>query len=47
MLVPLREAPCHVFEGMSHISFTLDPYAPESREVFTDWAGFFDKHLGH
>ena len=41
------EAELNVFEGMSHISFILNPYAPESREVFTDWARFFDKHLGH
>jgi monoterpene epsilon-lactone hydrolase len=40
------EAELNVFEGMSHISFILNPYAPESREVFTDWARFFDKHLG-
>lgn len=41
------EAELNVFEGMSHIHFILNPYAPESREVFTDWARFFDKHLGH
>jgi monoterpene epsilon-lactone hydrolase len=41
------EAELNVFEGMSHISFILNPYAPESREVFTDWARFFDKHLVH
>jgi epsilon-lactone hydrolase len=41
------EAELNVFEGMSHISFILNPYAPESREVFTDWARFFDKHLCH
>jgi acetyl esterase/lipase len=41
------EAELNVFKGMSHISFILNPYAPESREVFTDWARFFDKHLVH
>jgi epsilon-lactone hydrolase len=41
------EAELNVFEGMSHIHFILNPYAPESREVFTDWARFFDKHLVH
>ena len=41
------EAELNVFEGMSHIHFILNPYAPESGEVFTDWARFFDKHLGH
>ena len=41
------EAELNVFEGMSHISFILNPYAAESREVFTDWARFFDKHLVH
>jgi pimeloyl-ACP methyl ester carboxylesterase len=41
------EAELNVFEGMSHIHFILNPYAPESREAFTDWARFLDKHLGH
>jgi monoterpene epsilon-lactone hydrolase len=41
------EAELNVFEGMSHIHFILNAYAPESREVFTDWARFFDKHLVH
>jgi acetyl esterase/lipase len=40
------DAGLHVFEGMSHIHYVLNPLAPESREVFTEWAKFFDKHLG-
>jgi monoterpene epsilon-lactone hydrolase len=39
------EAELHVFEGMSHIHYVLNPLAPESRELFTEWAKFFDKHL--
>jgi acetyl esterase/lipase len=39
------EAELHVFEGMSHINYVLNPLAPESRELFTEWAKFFDKHL--
>jgi epsilon-lactone hydrolase len=31
------EGELNVFEGMSHISFILNPNAPESREVFTAW----------
>jgi monoterpene epsilon-lactone hydrolase len=41
------EAELNVFEGMSHVSFVLNPYASESREVFTDWARFFDTHPSH
>jgi acetyl esterase/lipase len=41
------EAELNVCEGMSHIHLILNPYAPESRKVFTDWARFFDKHLVH
>lgn len=39
------EAELHVFEGMSHIHYVLNPLASESRELFTEWAKFFDKHL--
>ena len=39
------EAELHVFEGMSHVTYVLNPLAPESRELFTEWAKFFDKHL--
>jgi monoterpene epsilon-lactone hydrolase len=38
-------AELHIFEGMSHIHYVLNPLAPESRELFTEWAKFFDKHL--
>jgi epsilon-lactone hydrolase len=40
------EADLHVFEGMSHFQYIIDPYAPESKEAFTEIARFFDKHLG-
>jgi acetyl esterase/lipase len=35
-----------VFEGMSHAEYLFNPYAPESKEAFTEIARFFDKHLG-
>ena len=40
------EAALQVFEGMSHAQYNFDPYAPETKEVFTEIAAFFDKHLG-
>ena len=40
------EADLQVFEGMSHAQYLFDPYAPETKEVFTEIATFFDKHLG-
>lgn len=40
------EASLQVFEGMSHAQYNFDPYAPETKEVFTEIASFFDKHLG-
>ncbi len=40
------EAELQVYEGMSHAQYNFDPYAPEAKEVFTEIAGFFDKHLG-
>jgi acetyl esterase/lipase len=39
------EAELQVYEGMSHAQYNFDPYAPETREVFTEIARFFDKHL--
>ena len=36
-----------VFEGMSHIQFSLDDRIPEDRQAFTEEAAFLDKHLGH
>jgi acetyl esterase/lipase len=40
------EAELQVFEGMSHAQYNFDPLMPESKEVFTEIARFFDKHLG-
>jgi epsilon-lactone hydrolase len=40
------EAVLQVFEGMSHAQYIFDASAPETKEVFTEIAGFFDKHLG-
>jgi acetyl esterase/lipase len=40
------EASLQVFEGMSHAQYLFDPYAPETKEVFTEIAQFFDGHLG-
>jgi acetyl esterase/lipase len=40
------EAVLQVFEGMSHAQYVLNPYAPESQEVFTEIARFFNAHLG-
>ena len=46
----LREAgvvaALQVFEGMSHGQYMMDPYAPETKEAFTEIARFFDAHLG-
>jgi epsilon-lactone hydrolase len=40
------EAELQVYEGMSHAQYNFDPYAPETKEVFSEIARFFDKHLG-
>ena len=40
------EAELQVFEGMSHAQYKFDPFAPETKETFTEIARFFDKHLG-
>jgi monoterpene epsilon-lactone hydrolase len=40
------EAELEVFEGMSHAQYLFDPYAPETKEAFTELAQFFDRHLG-
>jgi acetyl esterase/lipase len=40
------EAELQVFEGMSHAQYNFDPFAPETKEAFTEIARFFDKHLG-
>jgi epsilon-lactone hydrolase len=39
------EAELQVYEGMSHAQYNFDPYAPETKEVFTEIARFFDRHL--
>ncbi len=40
------EAVLQVYEGMSHAEYLFDPYAPETKEAFTEIARFFDQHLG-
>ena len=40
------EADLQVFEGMAHAQYNFDPFLPEAKEVFTEIASFFDKHLG-
>jgi epsilon-lactone hydrolase len=40
------EAQLQVFEGMSHAQYNFDPYAPETKETFSEIARFFDQHLG-
>jgi monoterpene epsilon-lactone hydrolase len=40
------EAELQIYEGMSHAHYIRDDTAPESKEVFEEIAGFFDKHLG-
>jgi monoterpene epsilon-lactone hydrolase len=40
------EAELQVYEGMSHAQYNFDPSAPETKEVFTEIARFFDQHLG-
>ena len=40
------EAELQVYEGMSHAQYLFAPYAPETKEIFTEIAHFFDRHLG-
>ena len=40
------EATLQVFEGQSHAHYLRDDTAPETKEVFTEIAAFFNKHLG-
>jgi len=40
------EAALQVYEGMAHAHYIRDDTAPESKEVFEEIAGFFNKHLG-
>jgi acetyl esterase/lipase len=39
------DADLQVFEGMSHAQYLFTPFAPETKEAFTEIARFFDKHL--
>lgn len=40
------EAELNVYEGQSHCQYLNDPDIPEVKEIFSDIANFFDKHLG-
>ena len=40
------DAELQVFEGMSHAQYNFNPTMPETKEVFTEIARFFDRHLG-
>lgn len=40
------EAYLQVGEGQSHAHYIRDDTAPETKKVFEEIAGFFDKHLG-
>ena len=39
-------ADLNVYEGQSHAQYGANPFAPETKEAFTDIAKFFDKYLG-
>lgn len=41
------EAVLQVYEGQSHAHYLRDDTAPETKEVFTEIARFFDQHLGN
>ncbi len=36
----------HVYEGQSHAHYLRDDSAPETKEVFSEIAAFFDRHMG-
>jgi epsilon-lactone hydrolase len=40
------EATLQVYEGMAHAHYIRDDTAPETKEVFEEISGFFDRHLG-
>jgi epsilon-lactone hydrolase len=40
------DAELEVFDGLSHAEYVFDDTAPESKDAFTEIAGFFNKHLG-
>ena len=39
------EAELQVFEGQSHAQYQADPWAPETKEYFTEVTRFLDNHL--
>jgi epsilon-lactone hydrolase len=39
------DAALQVYEGQSHAHYLRDDTAPETKEVFTEIATFFDTHL--
>jgi epsilon-lactone hydrolase len=39
------ESALQVYEGQSHAHYLRDDSAPETKEVFTEIATFFDKHM--
>jgi acetyl esterase/lipase len=39
------DAMLQVFEGQSHAHYLFDDSAPETKEAFTEIAGFFNRHL--
>ena len=41
------DAQLQVFEGLSHAQYLSDAQAPETKEVFTEIAAFFDHHLAN
>ena len=40
------DADLHLVEGASHFTYFIDPFAPESQEIFAEMALFWDSHLG-
>ena len=40
------EAVLQVFEGQSHAHYLRDDTSPETKEVFSEISGFFNKHMG-
>ncbi len=41
------EAVLQVYEGQSHAHYLRDDTAPETKEVFAEISGFFNKHMGN
>lgn len=41
------DAELHLVEGASHFTYFVDPFAPESQDVFAEMARFWNRHLGH